>query len=305
MGPALPRPACIAVSLDPPALMGRTDPCATLSAPPAGVTEVRIVQRTPRIGRRVFLADLGRGAFALAVLSIAGCGPSATSVRPTSATTSTPTAAAPSVAPSAAGGAPPDPGAISWERVNLGFVSAYVLARDGEAAVVDTGTVGSADEIEASLGVLGLDWSAVGHLILTHHHGDHAGSAAAVMERAPDAVGYAGAEDVGAITVPRDLRPVADGDGVFGLTVVTTPGHTPGSICVLDPVGGVLIAGDALRTDGGQPALPSEQFTQDMDLARQSVVKLGALTFETLLVGHGDPLEGGASGAVAALASGG
>ena len=37
---------------------------------------------------------------------------------------------------------------------------------------------------------------AVGHLILTHHHGDHAGSAADVMERAPSAAGYAGAEDI-------------------------------------------------------------------------------------------------------------
>ena len=263
------------------------------------------MQRTPSIGRRVFLADLGRGAFALAVLSLAGCGPSASSARPSPPTTSAPTATAPSVAPSAAGGAPPDPGAITWERVDLGFVSAYVLARDGEAAVVDTGTAGSADDIEASLGVLGLGWSAVGHLILTHHHGDHAGSAAEVLERAPDAVGYAGAEDIPSITVPRDLRAVTDGDEVFDLTIVTTPGHTPGSISVLDPVGGVLVAGDALRTDGGRPALPSEPFTQDMDLARQSVVKLGGLTFETLLVGHGDPLEGAASGAVAALASGG
>jgi hypothetical protein len=38
-----------------------------------------------------------------------------------------------------------------------------------------------------------------------------------------------------------------------------------------------------------------------MDLARRSIVRLGALTFETLLVGHGDPIESGASTAVARL----
>jgi hypothetical protein len=34
-------------------------------------------------------------------------------------------------------------------------------------------------------------------------------------------------------------------------------------------------------------------------------VKLGGLTFETLLVGHGDPIESGASAAVAALGAAG
>jgi glyoxylase-like metal-dependent hydrolase (beta-lactamase superfamily II) len=189
--------------------------------------------------------------------------------------------------------------------VSLGFVSAYILARAGEAAVVDTGVEDSADAIEESLAGVGLDWSAVGHMILTHHHGDHAGSAADVMERSPDAAGYAGAEDIAAITVPRRLTAVGDGEEVFGLRIVTTPGHTAGSICVLDPVGGILVAGDALGTDGGRPSLPGAQFTVDMSQAKQSIVKLGGLTFETLLVGHGEPIEEGAAVAVAALGAAG
>src|SRR6185436_8647609 len=172
---------------------------------------------------------------------------------------------------------------------NLGFVSAYILVRGGEAAIVDTGVGGSADEIEASLTKVGLGWPAVGHLILTHHHGDHIGSAADVMTRAPDAASYAGAEDIPAISVPRPLTAVGDGDEVFGLQVVTTPGHTAGSISVLDTAGGLLVAGDALRTDAGKPAPPGPQFTVDMAQAKQSIVKLGGLTFDTLLVGHGEP----------------
>jgi glyoxylase-like metal-dependent hydrolase (beta-lactamase superfamily II) len=189
--------------------------------------------------------------------------------------------------------------------VNLGFVSAYILVRGGEAAVVDTGVGGSADAIEASLAAVGLDWSGVGHLILTHHHGDHVGSAAEIMGRAPGVTGYAGAEDIPAISVPRQLSSLSDGDEVMGLRIVTTPGHTAGSISVLDPVGGVLVAGDALRTEGGKPGLPGAEFTVDMNQAKQSIVKLGGLTFETLLVGHGEPLEGGASAAVAALGAAG
>ncbi|HET9347355.1 MAG TPA: MBL fold metallo-hydrolase [Candidatus Limnocylindrales bacterium] len=268
------------------------------------------------LDRRTFLADMGKGAFALAIFGVAACGPGTATGRPPLAASpagasGTPGSAGPTGAGGASGAPPSAPpassaaGAVQWERVALGFVSAYILVRGGEAAVVDTGVAGSAGEIESSLGAVGLDWSAVGNLILTHHHGDHAGSAADVLERSPAAVGYAGAEDIPPISVPRPLTAVADGESVFGLQIVTTPGHTAGSICVLDPVGGVLVAGDALRTDAGKPGLPGAQFTVDMDQARQSIVKLGGLTFETLLVGHGEPLVGGASAAVAELGAAG
>jgi glyoxylase-like metal-dependent hydrolase (beta-lactamase superfamily II) len=262
----------------------------------------------PFVTRRTFVADLGRGAVALAVVGIAACAPASTaSARPSPA--SSPGAAsspgdAPSGTPGDASTRAPGAGDPGWRRVDLGFVSAYVLVRGGEAAIVDTGTAGSEGAVADALGALGLAWDAVGHLVLTHHHADHAGSAAAILGLAPDAAGYAGAEDIAAISVPRPLAAVGDGDRVFGLEVVTAPGHTAGSICVLDPEAGVLVAGDALRTEGGAPALPSPQFTADMDRALESVARLGALTFETLLVGHGEPLEGGASAAVAELAAG-
>lgn len=280
--------------------------------------EVAALDSWQPLDRRTFLADMGKGAFALAVVGLAACGPSAIgstlpSLSPAGSSGGRsgdqPSATPPGT--SAAGGPPSGPpssgvdGAVTWERVNLGFVSAYVLVRAREAAIVDTGVSGSADEIEAALGRVGLDWSAVGHLILTHHHNDHQGSAPDVLERAPDATGYAGGEDIPAISVPRPLTAVADGDAVFGLRIVTTPGHTAGSISIHDPVGGVLVAGDALRTDGGKPTPPGGQFTVDMAQAKQSIVKIGELTFETLLVGHGEPLVGGASAAVKALGAAG
>jgi glyoxylase-like metal-dependent hydrolase (beta-lactamase superfamily II) len=70
---------------------------------------------------------------------------------------------------------------------------------------------------------------------------------------------------------------------------------------VLDPVARVLVAGDAMGTSGGKPTFPGSQFTEDMAVAKQSVVRLGGLTFETLLVGHGDPIESGAAALVAEL----
>jgi glyoxylase-like metal-dependent hydrolase (beta-lactamase superfamily II) len=262
------------------------------------------------VSRRTFLVRAGRGSFALAVVGIAGCVPSAASPSPTGTpppsdrssrppgTSDAPASADPSGPPSDA----PPAGAVSWQRVNLGFVSAYVLVRSGEAAVVDTGVAGSEDDIAAALAATGLGWDAVGHVILTHLHGDHIGSAPAVLTAAPDAIGYAGAADIPGISVPRELTAVGDGDRVFDLAIVATPGHTPGHISVLDEVGGILVAGDALNTASGRATGPNPQFTPDMETAMASVAKLGALTFETLLVGHGDPVAAGASAQVAELA---
>ena len=282
------------------------------------------------IDRKTFIADLGPGAFALAVVGLpdgghAGHGTPPLSTRfadtpgrtdaglaqrkpggPSSAASTSPPGPPPdSAARIVPPGAPPGSGAagLAWRRVNLGFVSAYVLVRGGEAAIVDTGVAGSADAIGDALRASGLGWSAVAHLILTHSHRDHAGSAAAVMERAAGAKGYAGAEDIAAISVPRPLTAVADGARVFDLQIVTAPGHTAGSICAFDAAAGVLVAGDALRTDRGRPLGPNPSYSADMDLARRSVAKLARLGFETLLVGHGAPLEGGASAAVAELAA--
>ena len=70
---------------------------------------------------------------------------------------------------------------------------------------------------------------------------------------------------------------------------------------MLDEVGGILVAGDALGSAGGDVQGPNAQFTEDMATALASVERLGTLQFETLLVGHGDPIVGGASDLVAAF----
>jgi len=89
------------------------------------------------------------------------------------------------------------PGAVSgdWRRVNLSFVSAYLLVRGSEVAVVDLGTSGSADAIGAGLKAAGTGWDAVRHIILTHQHPDHAGGLAGVAPLVSASL-YAGAADV-------------------------------------------------------------------------------------------------------------
>lgn len=192
-------------------------------------------------------------------------------------------------------------GAADLRRVNLGFVNAYVLIRGKEAAVVDTGTAGNGSKIADVVRAAGLSWDAVEHVILTHHHPDHIGSVAEVLGAAAKATAYAGAADIPQIKSPRPVKAVGDNDEVFGLRVIATPGHTPGHICVYDPAGSVLVLGDAMNNIEKLTG-PNPQYSADMAQANQSVKKLAKLKFERAVFGHGEPIDKGASQAIAKLA---
>ncbi|MGB5953188.1 MAG: MBL fold metallo-hydrolase [Ornithinimicrobium sp.] len=194
--------------------------------------------------------------------------------------------------------------ASSWERVNLGFVSAYVFVRGGQAAVVDAGTQGSQDDIEAVLAGLDVGWEDVSDVILTHSHPDHIGSAAAIAQAAADAAFHAGEGDLSAIDIGRDVMGLRDGDSVFDLSIIATPGHTPGHVCVHDRVNGVLVAGDALTGAQGGVDLPNPEFTPEYEEALRSVDYLGTFDFETALFGHGEPVSEGAAEQVRGLSLG-
>jgi glyoxylase-like metal-dependent hydrolase (beta-lactamase superfamily II) len=196
------------------------------------------------------------------------------------------------------------PGATAsggWRRVDLSFVSAYLLVRGREVGVVDLGTAGSADAIEAALKAAGTGWDAVRHIVLTHRHADHAGGLAGVQTLVTAST-YAGEADVAAIASAKPLKPVRDGDDVFGLQIIATPGHTPGHVSVFDPATGVLVAGDALRTTGGLTG-SDPRYTADEAQARASVRRLATLDVRTILPGHGDPLTAGAADALRKLAA--
>ena len=190
---------------------------------------------------------------------------------------------------------------LVWARANLGFVSAYVLVRGNTAAIVDTGVSGSAIAIGETLQTLGLNYSDVEHVILTHAHGDHAGSIGEVMVLANNATAYAGESDVSAIAA--ELTALSGGEDIFGFEMVPTPGHTAGHMAAIDHTAGVLVAGDAIFGEGDKVVEGPERFFDDIPLSRESIRTMAQLSFNTLLFGHGDPIESGADAAVAALAA--
>ena len=87
----------------------------------------------------------------------------------------------------------------------------------------------------------------------------------------------------------------------WGRRVIARPGHTPGHVCVFDPAGSVLILGDAMNNNDKLRG-PNPQYTADMAQAHQSVKKLAKLKFERAVFCHGEPLDKGASQAIAKLA---
>lgn len=247
--------------------------------------------RYERLSRRTFITDLGRATLGIIVLGTAyACADDDDDPAATATAASSPAGSG-------------DVSLGGWERVNLGIVSAYILVRGGESVLVDTGVEGKATDIGSALSDAGSSWGELGHLILTHKHPDHIGSAQAVIDAATNAVIYAGEQDISAIDLSRDITAVGDGDDVAGLQIIATPGHTPGHVGVYDATSRVFVAGDAMITENGAPAPPSAQFTEDMDEAMRSIAKVAALDIEIALVGHGDPLTSGTKAALTELAN--
>ncbi|MEM7029460.1 MAG: MBL fold metallo-hydrolase [Chloroflexota bacterium] len=260
------------------------------------------MRKVEQLGRRTFLMSAGKGVFGL--LSEVKFGLGARGLAVALGGSSLATACSNPEAIQEAmdqGQMDPDLETAMYFQVATDFVNSYILIRENEVAIVDTGIPNNIDKFGDVIQTAGLGWDAVNHIIITHLHGDHVGGLGEVAAEANDATIYAGKVDVLGIDSPRPMEPLSDGDEVFGMQIIGTPGHTPGHISVYDPQASFCVLGDAMVNVQGLSG-PSSRFTADMAEANESVKKIANLKFETALFGHGDPIESGASDAIAALA---
>ena len=196
------------------------------------------------------------------------------------------------------------------EGMRIGNV--YVVLRDQDALVIDTGMPGGAGRILEYVERLGRRPADVACIVLTHWHPDHMGSAAELRRRTGgqiaihelDAPALAGqdrpAKGRRAMSVlfrALRIRPiVADvtlraGDRIGGFDVIHVPGHTAGSIA-LQRDDGVVFSGDALLADRrGRPRYPDPGLSIDPAQGEASAAALLALEPRLLLPGHGGPLS--------------
>lgn len=192
-------------------------------------------------------------------------------------------------------------------RSRCGFDSNIYLLKGRSALLIDAGSgldESVADSVAASLGDLELT-----AVLLTHCHADHVGGLRSILNRF----------GCPAYISQIDRRPVCEPDlhitfadrlhvplgpvecesfgpdsmfdiGAHRLTVLETPGHTAGSVCLYDEVTHSLFSGDTVFARGfGRTDLPTGSY---YDLFR-SLHKLLNVNIGTIYPGHGPDADDG------------
>ena len=193
------------------------------------------------------------------------------------------------------------------------------LVLDQRLVLVDTGTSDAPPGILEYLKKIRMKPSDLGTIFITHTHPDHVGGLAEIKREAPAAkvaahrieadfiskkrtyTGPPGAATQKHRGTPVDIL-LDDGKTQDGLRAIFTPGHTTGSLSLLDATRSLLIAGDAVNNEGRLQPM-DDRYNVDPKQHRESIKKLAAFDFENLVMGHGAPILGGASKRVKELAA--
>jgi glyoxylase-like metal-dependent hydrolase (beta-lactamase superfamily II) len=214
-----------------------------------------------------------------------------------------------------------------------GYSRSYIIDGDDGVTLIDTGLPKRQGAIIDTLAAIGRSMADVRAIAVTHSHADHVGGAAA-LKRETDAPLFASALDAPAIRGEEPsppplvldripflkpllrLMPGADGVGVDGLvgegesaglpddlSVIDTPGHTPGHVSfLLDRAGGVLFVGDAaVATKAGEVKRGwMNRSTPAFDTSLQHIAEFD---FDVAFFGHSAPLQSPAAAAFKRLAA--
>ena len=197
---------------------------------------------------------------------------------------------------------------------------------DKTVVLVDAGFPGQLQQIREAMGKADVPFDRLDKVIITHQDIDHIGSLPDILWESPHKVEVLSHEEEMPIegrkplikmnrerllkmlvSLPEEQRqrmealfadpPKASVDTAVadkevlpycgGITVIFTPGHTPGHICLYLNQTKILISGDALATVDGELCGPKPQGTYDMDAALKSLKKLTQYDIETVICYHG------------------
>jgi glyoxylase-like metal-dependent hydrolase (beta-lactamase superfamily II) len=220
-------------------------------------------------------------------------------------------------------------------------INPTILYDKDSLVLIDTGMPGSAPVILELVKQTGIGDIPLRSIILTHQDIDHIGGLPAFLAYGDEApIVFAHEDDKGAINgtqpmlkmIPERLagflqqvpeatrsqfeqtflhpsRPnvdhtIVDGETLpiaGGLTVIHTPGHTPGHVSLFHQPSKTLIAGDAMIAENGELKGPRPSNTPDMEKALQSLKKFKDFDIETVICYHGGRIQGGVNKRIAAL----
>ncbi|WP_341836721.1 MBL fold metallo-hydrolase [Chitinophaga pollutisoli] len=211
-------------------------------------------------------------------------------------------------------------------ELNLGKSNAFLID-DEKLTLIDTGEPDRSGQILELLASIGREPDDLKHILLTHSHPDHSGSAADLkaitgakvyMHAAekkwveagfvpkPDHPYFTGvvnrliyqmfiAKAPGSITPCAVDQLVSDGDWLpiaGGIQAVHVPGHSEGQLAFFFPgAKNVLFAADACDNLFG---LGYSTFYEDYETGRHSLEKLATFDFDVACFGHGRSILRGA-----------
>jgi len=171
------------------------------------------------------------------------------------------------------------------KRIIVGELEAncYLAGSAGELIIIDPG-----DEAEKILAEIVRFKATPRSIILTHHHFDHIGAVQDIAGQLKIPIFIHEKEkkyiDFSEISYLEEGDEVRVGDEV--LQVINTPGHTPGSLCLLGEK--VIFTGDTLFKDGyGRTDFPGGS-PDDMGKSLERLKKL-IKPGMTIFPGHGEP----------------
>jgi glyoxylase-like metal-dependent hydrolase (beta-lactamase superfamily II) len=186
------------------------------------------------------------------------------------------------------------------------FSSHVYLVFTPQPVLIDTGMSFAGKGIRREIGAL-CEPGDIRHILLTHHDVDHIGNAAWLQQWTGAAV-YASATDIPYITgekerhsfkkyigrlshvkPPEALQPLPDSGEICGITVVASPGHTPGHVCFM--FDDVLFAGDLLEHKKGKLIPYPAAWNWDDAALKESVERVRALPFTWVCPAHGSPVR--------------
>src|SRR2546427_12667904 len=189
------------------------------------------------------------------------------------------------------------------------------LLVDDRLVLVDTSADADAGKVLDYLSRIKVKPKRLSTIFTTHTHPHQVGGLAAIKHSSPAKVASSRAEAEftarkrvygGPPGTPRhpctavDV-PLDDGQVHDGLRMIFPPGHTRGSMSLLDESRSFCIAGDAVNNESGLRPMP-DQYNVDPTQHRESTKKLAKFHSENVVMGHGTPLKGGASAKIAELA---
>jgi glyoxylase-like metal-dependent hydrolase (beta-lactamase superfamily II) len=209
--------------------------------------------------------------------------------------------------------------------VPMGMSNAFLIEGDDGLTLIDAGFPGKEAVVFGAIRGLGRSPDQIKHLIFTHGHPDHIGSAAAIV-RETGASTYMHPLDIPMAESGGPFRPMRAAPGLLrqvlcklfyhpderlepvaidqpltageilpiagGIEVIHTPGHCAGQVALLWRPGRMLFAGDVGTNLMG---LGDPVGFESLKEGRASQRKLASLSFDAAGFGHGKPIARDAS----------